>query len=70
MRIFLVILTAVDNVYINFGKPDQIALEEIKVEDLKPYLNDDHFAKGSMYPKLWLALISLVNLVKKQSYHR
>lgn len=58
---FLVILTAVDNVYINFGKENQIALEEIKVEELNPYLKDDQFAKGSMFPKV----MACVNFISK-----
>jgi carbamate kinase len=49
---FLVILTAVDHVYINFGKPNQQALKHVKTSELETHLNDDQFAKGSMYPKV------------------
>ncbi len=46
------ILTSVERVYLNFGKPEQKEIEEIHVEDAKRYLNEGHFKKGSMYPKI------------------
>ena len=49
---YLVILTAVDNVYINFRQPDQIKLEKVSLEEIKNYMKGDYFAKGSMYPKV------------------
>ena len=49
---YLVILTAVDNVYINFNKPDQKKLERVSKAEMEEYLNTDYFAKGSMYPKV------------------
>ena len=49
---YLVILTAVDNVYINFNKPDQKKLEKVSKAEMKEYLKTDYFAKGSMYPKV------------------
>ncbi|MFW5864994.1 MAG: carbamate kinase [Candidatus Izemoplasmataceae bacterium] len=61
----LVILTAVDNVYVNFGLPNQIALKEITSDELKPYLYDNQFAKGSMYPKVMACLEFLNNKNKK-----
>ncbi len=48
----LMILTAVDNVYINYNKPDQKKLENVSLKEMKDYLNTDYFAKGSMYPKV------------------
>ncbi len=48
----LMILTAVDNVYINFNKPDQKKLENVSIKKMKEYLNTDNFAKGSMFPKV------------------
>ena len=56
---YLVILTAVDNVYINYQKPEQKKLDNITVKELELYLKDGHFAKGSMYPKVQ-ACISFV----------
>ena len=49
---YLVILTAVDNVYINFNKPDQKKLEKVSKTEMEDYLKTDYFAKGSMYPKV------------------
>ncbi len=49
---YLVILTAVDNVYVDFNKPSQKKLEKVSVNEIKQYLDAGHFAKGSMYPKV------------------
>ncbi len=60
----LCILTAVDYVAINFGKPNHIDLKEIKVKELEELLKAGHFAKGSMLPKVEAAL-AFVNKNKK-----
>ena len=52
----LIILTAVDNVYVHFNKPDQKKLEHVTVADLKPYIDAGEFAKGSMLPKVQAAI--------------
>ncbi|MBC8175017.1 MAG: carbamate kinase [Candidatus Marinimicrobia bacterium] len=49
--IFLV-LTDVEHVYLNFGKSDQIQLDEITVEQAENYLQEGHFGTGSMAPKV------------------
>ncbi len=48
----LMILTAVDRVYIHFNKPNQKALEKITLDEAKEYILEGHFAKGSMLPKV------------------
>ena len=48
----LVILTAVEKVSINFNKPDQIDLDEMSLEQARQYIEEGHFAKGSMLPKV------------------
>lgn len=48
----LVILTAVDRVCINWGKPDQKELDEMTVEEAGRYIAEGHFAPGSMLPKV------------------
>lgn len=48
----LVILTAVDKVAINFNKPNQQELSKMSLEDADRYINEGHFAKGSMLPKV------------------
>lgn len=50
------ILTDVKNVYINFNKPGQKALETITVEEAKQYLEQGEFSKGSMGPKIEAAI--------------
>ena len=53
---YLVILTAVDNAYINFKKENERKLETISSKELQNYLIEGHFAKGSMYPKVQACL--------------
>lgn len=48
----LIILTAVDYVYVNFNKPDQKKLERLSVDDAKEYMAAGQFAAGSMLPKI------------------
>ncbi|GAW98742.1 carbamate kinase [Secundilactobacillus mixtipabuli] len=52
----LIILTAVDNIYVNFNKPDQKQLTNVTVKELKDYIKQDQFAKGSMLPKVEAAI--------------
>jgi carbamate kinase len=61
----LLISTAVPKVCLNFGKPDQISLDTLTLEDAKKYLADGHFAKGSMGPKIEAAIHFLENGGKK-----
>lgn len=56
---YLFILTGVDNVYINFNQPNQEKLEEVTASQLKQWIQEGHFAPGSMLPKVQAA-ISLV----------
>lgn len=52
-----IILTDVSNVYINFRKPDEKKLEKITVADAERYLDEGHFADGSMAPKVKAAVM-------------
>lgn len=52
----LIITTGVPQVCIHFGKPNQKALECITVEETKQYVREEHFAKGSMLPKIEASL--------------
>ena len=52
----LIILTAVDNVYVNFNKPDQKKLENVSIAELEKYIDEGQFAKGSMLPKVQAAI--------------
>ncbi len=53
---FLVILTAVEKVAINFGKENQEWLSDITVDQAKKYIEEEQFAKGSMLPKVEAAI--------------
>jgi carbamate kinase len=55
-----IILTAVEKVYLNFGKPDQKSLDTITVEEAEKYMEEGHFKPGSMLPKVE----SIINFVK------
>lgn len=54
---YLFILTAVDRVAVNFGKPEQKDLAEMTVEEAKKYCEEGHFAPGSMLPKVEAAMM-------------
>lgn len=47
-----IISTAVEKVAINFNKPDQKWLDRITVAEARQYMEEGHFAKGSMLPKI------------------
>lgn len=53
------ILTDVSKVCLNFHKPNQIELNRLSVKEAKQYLSENHFAEGSMAPKI-KAVISFV----------
>lgn len=53
---FLIILTAVEKVAINFGKPDETWLSDISIAEAEKYIGEGHFAPGSMLPKVQAAV--------------
>ncbi|MDL2238301.1 carbamate kinase [Christensenellaceae bacterium OttesenSCG-928-K19] len=73
---FLVILTAVEKVAINFGKENQEWLDEIDCKKAEELMKEGHFAPGSMLPKVQAAVefaksgdkcCSLITLLDKAS---
>lgn len=52
----MMLLTAVSQVAINFGKPDEQLLEQVTVSEIKQLLADGHFPPGSMGPKINAAI--------------
>jgi len=48
----LLISTAVEKVYLNFGKPDQKPLDKMTLAEAKKYMEEGHFKPGSMLPKI------------------
>jgi carbamate kinase len=55
-----VISTAVEKVCLNYGKPDQKELDTIGLEECQKYVDEGHFAPGSMLPKIQ-AMMDFVN---------
>ena len=53
---YLIILTAVEQVALNFGKPDEKWLSEVSIDEAKQYISEGHFAPGSMLPKVQAAV--------------
>jgi carbamate kinase len=48
----LVVSTAVEKVYLNFGKPNQRALDTLTAAEARRYMGEGQFAAGSMLPKV------------------
>ena len=46
------ISTAVEQVYLNFGEPGQEPIGEMTVAQAERYIEEGHFAEGSMKPKV------------------
>lgn len=53
---FLIILTAVEKVAINFGKPEEKWLNDLNCSEARKYIAEGHFAPGSMLPKVEAAV--------------
>ncbi|MCD7896879.1 MAG: carbamate kinase [Planctomycetaceae bacterium] len=53
---YLIILTAVEKVAVNFRKPDERWLDTINLDDAKRYCEEGQFAPGSMLPKVEAAM--------------
>jgi carbamate kinase len=48
----LLISTAVEKVGINFNTPEHVGLDQMTVAEAKQYIEEGHFAPGSMLPKV------------------
>jgi carbamate kinase len=60
------ILTDISKVYINFNKPDQKQLDEIKLDEARNYHKEGQFPAGSMGPKI-MAAINFVDQTGKET---
>jgi hypothetical protein len=63
----IMILTAVSQVAINFGKPEQQELGHITVSEAKRYFEEGQFPAGSMGPKIEAAITELKDILKDES---
>jgi carbamate kinase len=61
----LIILTNVKQAELNYGKPDAQKVGSISLETAKQYIEEGHFAKGSMLPKIQAAINFVENTGKK-----
>lgn len=52
----LLMLTDVEKVFLNYGKPSQTDLDEMTIVEAKQCLQEGHFAPGSMAPKVEAAI--------------
>ncbi|MCO6491982.1 MAG: carbamate kinase [Phaeodactylibacter sp.] len=71
----LLFSTGVEQAYLNFRRPDQAPLGKITSAQLRAYMQQGHFAAGSMLPKVQAALFFLENggkrvIVTKPEYLR
>jgi carbamate kinase len=57
----LIISTAVEQVALNFGRPDEQPIDKMTVAEAERYIDQEHFAPGSMLPKIQSALQFLKN---------
>ena len=55
----LVITTGVEKVCVNFGKPNQQALDTVGISEMSRYMQEGHFPAGSMLPKIVASLTFL-----------
>ncbi|MDK2804182.1 MAG: carbamate kinase [Peptostreptococcaceae bacterium] len=53
---YLIILTAVEQVAINFGKENEQWLSTLTISEAEKYIEEGHFAPGSMLPKVKAAI--------------
>ena len=53
---YLIISTAVEQVYLNFGTENEKAISSMTLNEAKQYCTEGHFLKGSMLPKIESAI--------------
>ncbi len=57
----LIVLTGVDNVFVNYNQPNQKKLEQVTTAEMKQYIEENQFAPGSMLPKVEAAIAFVEN---------
>jgi carbamate kinase len=63
----LIVLTAVEKIAINFNKPNMKWLDLVDLEEAKTYIEEGHFAPGSMLPKVEAALAFIESHPKRSA---
>lgn len=64
----MMILTNVDQVKLNFGRPDERGLEHMTVAQARQWLDEGQFPEGSMGPKIQGAINFLTDSKKPDAY--
>jgi carbamate kinase len=57
----LLISTGVEKVALNYGKPNQVFLDQMTIAEAEQYMAEGHFAPGSMLPKIEACIRFLQN---------
>ena len=57
----LIILTNVDNCYLNYKKDNEVVLRELNLDEATTYIDQGHFSAGSMGPKVQAAVEFVMN---------
>jgi carbamate kinase len=52
----MILSTGVDRVMLNFGRPDEKPIDRMTCREAKAYMDEGHFASGSMRPKIAAAI--------------
>jgi len=52
----LLISTGVEKVCLHFNSPDEYALDVMTLQEAHRYMDEEHFARGSMFPKIEAAV--------------
>ena len=53
---YLMMMTGVEKVFLNYGNPNQIPLDTITTKEAERYMAEEHFPPGSMGPKIQAAI--------------
>ncbi|ATZ16079.1 carbamate kinase [Entomoplasma freundtii] len=64
----LLVLTAVDYVWLNYNQPDAKSLKTMTVSEAEKYISENQFAAGSMLPKIEAALTFVKGHDKRIAY--
>ncbi len=62
------ISTGVEKVAINFGKPNQQDLDQMTLQEARRYMDEGHFAPGSMKPKIQACIRFLEQTANPNAY--
>ena len=62
----MIILTGVSKIALNYGKDNEQWLDQVNLTELEQYIQEGHFAPGSMFLPKVQAAMDFVQVSKKQ----